>query len=191
MIKYLSVLVFLICISNPVYAQSNVDKKIKFGGPYTAFSFNKYGASFSMGGGGVFVEKNNFYIGVFGQGTTKAFKRETYLNDEKYLLKSKQTGFWIGYVHGFQTNSKLKLSVYNKFGFGKVALDNPVKSLNYYDTTMVFTPNLEISYEVTKFLDIGVAVFYEIFTSVDFYGYTPADFNSSGVSILFKFKGTD
>ena len=161
----------------------------KFGGPFATLSFNKYGPSLSAGGGGTFLTHNNFYIGIFGQGTTNAFKREVAKDGENYLLKSKQTGFWFGYKHKTKLNPKLSFSIYNKVGFGSVSMDNIEKSIKFYDATIVFTPNLELAYKFTSFFELGLATYYDFFTRVNMNNYSNKDFNSVGLSLLFKFKG--
>ena len=186
--KIIILLLFEILFSVKANAQE-ASSEVKFGGPFTSISYNKHGASLSVGGGGTFIEKNNFFIGIFGQGTTSAYKRTILKDTETLLLESKQTGVWLGYKHRFSAKPKWSFSVYNKIGFGKAILDNPEKSLNYYDSIIVYTPNIELGYKVFSFLEIGLATYYEAFTKIDFYTYTNADFNSYGTSLLFKFKG--
>lgn len=163
----------------------------KFGGPFTTISFNKQGASVSAGGGGTFFVKNRYYIGIFGQGTTDAIKRYGGKGHENLLLKSRQTGFWLGYKHNFDKVSRIGISAYNKVGFGQVYLNNPDESINYYDKSIVFTPNVELLFRITNFFEVGLAVYYEFFTGVDLIGYSKNDFNSFGGSILLKFKKLD
>lgn len=137
------------------------------------------------------MTNGNFYIGVFGQGTTDAFKRVVVLDDQNYLMKSRQTGFWLGYYHRFKSVPGTSISLYNKTGFGSVRLDDPEKSVNFYDATIIFTPNVELAMQIASFFEIGLAVYYEIFTGVSLFNYRNADFNASGISLLFKFKGVD
>ncbi|MEN8251139.1 MAG: hypothetical protein ABFS32_19555 [Bacteroidota bacterium] len=186
----ITVLLVLLVVSN-TSGQDAAASDAKFGGPFTTISFNKNGPSLSVGGGGSFYTIGNSFIGVFGQGTTSAFKRNVELNNESYLMKSRQTGFWLGYKQVIKKHPKLALSLYNKVGFGRVSLDNSQHSISYYDATIVFTPNIEISYRVLKFFELGIAVYYEIFTGVNFYGYSNTDFNSAGASLLLKFRGTE
>lgn len=178
---YISVLLF--AMSSALKAQDP-----RFGGPFTTLSFNKYGPSIAVGGGGTFLVKNNYYIGVFGQGTSDAFIREGNNGYEDFSLKSRQTGFWFGYNHRFKKIPYLSTSIYNKVGFGQVQLNNEENSMNYYDKTIVLTPNVEMSFAITSFFEIGIALYYEIFTEVDLFHYTEKDFNSYGASVLFKFK---
>jgi len=173
-----------------LFTGSASGQDLNFGGPFTAFSFNKYGASLSVGGGGTFVTVNRFYIGIFGQGTTDAFKRYGLNEHEDMLLKSRQTGFWTGYNHKIH-DSGFYVSLYNKVGFGQVYLNNSEQSVNYYDKTIILTPNIEISYRITRFFEVGIAGYYEFHTGISLFNYTSADFNSFGASILFKFKKSD
>lgn len=160
----------------------------KFGGPFANISFNHHGPSLSIGGGGTFIVKGNCYIGIFGQGTSDVYKRFGDTDFESYLLKSRQTGFWFGYNYRFQNYQRVGASIYNKVGFGQVQLNDSEKSMSYYNKSMIFTPNIELSYQITSFFEIGLAVHYEFFTGVDLAHYTNKDFNSYGASLLFKFK---
>ena len=171
--------------------QEEEDYKIKFGGPFTTISFNKLGPSLSAGGGGVFLASKNFYAGIFGQGTTSAFVRTSKILNQEYSLKSRQTGVWIGYSKKFKSNSKVRLTFYNKIGVGKVYLENSKESLSYYNSTIVFTPNIEISYQLFYFLELGLSTYYEFFTKVDLYGLNNSDLNAYGVSFLMKFRGSN
>jgi hypothetical protein len=176
-------LIVHICIFFSIYGQD-----AKFGGPYSTTSYNKHGLSLSAGGGGTFYIIKNFYIGIFGQGTTDAFKRN---GSKGYLLKSRQTGFWIGYKNEFKNFNKLSMSFYNKVGFGQVQLNNPQESITFYDKSIIFTPNVEFAYRFSKSFEIGLAIYYEIFTNVSLFQYSSSDFNSIGASLLFKFKKSD
>jgi len=163
----------------------------KFGGPFSTLSYNKHGFSLSAGGGGTFFIKDNFYIGIFGQGTTDAFKRFGEKDHDDYLLKSRQTGFWLGYNHKLKNLPNISSSIYNKVGFGQVQLNSSEESKNYYDKTIVLTPNIELAYRFTSFFELGIAVYYEFYTGVNLFSYSANDFNSVGASILFKFKKSE
>lgn len=160
----------------------------KFGGPFTALSYNKHGYSLSVGGGGSFITIDNFFIGIYGQVTTDAFERTGEQGFEDFLLKSRQTGFWFGFIHKFKNTPRLSTSLYQKVGFGQVLLNKASHSLNYYDRTIVLTPNLELSYQLTSFFEMGISIYYEIYTCVDLFHYRNSDFNSIGFSVLFKIK---
>jgi len=183
MTKNLLIFLFFVLLLSSAFGQDS-----KFGGPFTSISFNKYGTSLSAGGGGTFLTNKGFFSGVFGQGTTDVFKRHIEINNVNYLLKSRQTGVWIGYYSNYKNTSRVGFSFYNKVGFGSVTLDYPETSFNYYDGAVVFSPNIELSYRLTSFLELGFAVQYEFFTGVNLLGLTNADFNSFGASVLFKFK---
>jgi len=186
-----STLFFISALFNFLAGQEKSIPDLKFGGPLTAISFNNNGPYLSIGGGGTFVTKGNFFIGIYGQTGWGFLERETEIDNESYIMKSRQTGFWAGYSHELKNVPQIAFSFYNKFGFGKANWENSSKQLSYYDSAFVFTPNLEISYQFSKYFQLGLAVFYEIFTGVEFNEYTNKDFNSAGLSLLFKIKGTD
>jgi hypothetical protein len=160
----------------------------KFGGPFTNLSFNERGPQLSVGGGGTFIVKGNYYIGIFGQTTTDAFIRSGDEDHSELGLNSRQTGFWFGYNHRFRNNPRFSTSLYNKVGFGQVQLEDSEQNHMHYDGTIMLTPNIEIAYQFASFFELGIAAHYEFHTGVDLFHYTHSDFNSYGISLLFKFK---
>lgn len=185
-------LCMLLCIF-ALSAQENSVKRIdpKFGGPMTTLSFNQHGPYLSIGGGGTFITSGQFYAGVFGQAAWAFLEREVDFNGEELIMQSRQTGFWVGYKFQIPASERFSFSIYNKTGFGKVLWEDEADKLQYYNSTFIFTPNLEISFRVTDFFELGLAGFYEFFTRVDLNGYGNKDLNSPGIGLLFKFRGDD
>jgi len=173
---------------NTLFAQELEKYNGKYGGPFISFGKTKFGNTFTIGGGGIFVMKKSFFLGIFGQtsGVFLPVKSEKF-DYTDYNMKSRYTGFFIGYFQSFKKSNKFYLSYYSKFGFGQVYLDNKSTSKTIYDSTFLIEPNIELVYSVARFFKIGVGAFYDIHTGVNLLDYKNSDFNSYGISINFRF----
>ena len=190
----ITIYLLLILFVNISYAQQEKTKYTGFkpaggfGGTFADFSVNKLGNSLAFGGGGSFLFKNGIFLGAFGQGSTTLVVRKSKLNGyEHFDLKTRFTGFWVGYLQRFEKTPKFNLSYYGKVGFGRVSLDNPIDKSSIYENAKLFSLHVEPILQVTSFLQIGIGVFYDIYAGKDFKGYKSSDFNALGATFSLRF----
>jgi len=181
----LSILYFAI---NASFAQDANKYNGKYGGPFISYSQSKLGNTFVIGGGGIFLVNKSVFFGIFGQ-TSGVFLpiKSKLVNYTNYDVKSRYTGFFVGYFQSFKNADKFYLSYYSKVGFGQVYVDDKENNYTFYDSSILIEPNIEAVYSVTRFFKIGVGAFYSIYTGVDLLEYKNTDFNSYGLSINFRF----
>jgi len=159
-----------------------------FGGTFSDFTINKLGKSLAFGGGGSFLFRNGIFLGAFGQGTTTLLKRKSKIvGYQEFDLKTRFTGFWVGYLQKFNKKPKFNISYYTKVGFGRVSLDNTRTKETIYSGVKLISPHVEPIFQVTSFLQIGVGVFYDIYLGDDFVSYKASDLNAYGMNLSLRF----
>lgn len=180
--------ILLLISVNTLNAQTTEPYDGKYGGPFFAFTHNKLGSSLSFGGGGTFIIRKDFYIGIFGQSMSSIIEKKTKLpNYQDFDIKSRFTGTFIGYFQEFKNTNRFYIYYYSKIGFGQVYIDNPNTNSTIYDSSILFSPHIEPVISVTSFLKIGVGIFYDIYTGVKLLDYRNSDFNSFGFNLNIRF----
>ena len=164
-----------------------------FGGPIVSFSkIENETTSFVGVGGGLIV--NNFFIGLYGIGSTRMRNRQNRISTETANLA--HGGIWLGYTSNQYKLIHLFSTV--KIGSGAVVYTTQ-KSLDtwdmkFEDADQIFAiaPEIGLELNIFRFFKIAFTGGYrwvEGLNKNDVRKYTNSDFSSATGSISFRFGG--
>lgn len=188
--KYFAI-VLMVLFFNSANSQESKNKSDNFGGPLVLLSHSNNGNTLSFGGWGTFIVKNRFQAGIYGVvGTAMISKPSMIKGYESYEIKSRFTGFWLGYYQKFDKYPNFHISYYSRVGFGSVYLDDE-SNTTVYDKAMQFSPTIEPVFRLNRFLCIGLGIYYDIHTGIDFLQYSNSNFNAIGLNLSIRFCGVD
>ncbi|HBZ67193.1 MAG TPA: hypothetical protein DEO70_10160 [Bacteroidales bacterium] len=182
-----------------------------FGAPIVEFSSIEGDFAVSTGGGGAVLFNQNFFIGAYGMGSVSLnsgdvilqvrgadLSIETYSNLRRMFAHG---GLWIGYVHN--SNKAIHLAVSAKIGGGAAGYyDSYYREWHHnlgWDAVFVFTPQVEVEFNMTRWFKINVGAGYRLVSGVnetytDVRGneqpfFSNSDFSSPQASISLLFGG--
>jgi hypothetical protein len=182
-----------------------------FGAPFVEFS--KHGDEFavSSGGGGAVLINQTFFFGAYGMGlATEHTLSGLKIKQSNGLVTNYPTmrkifghgGFWLGYIHNRKEAIHWGLST--KIGWGSVGLcdadlENCDKGQIGIDNVFVFSPQVEMEMNMTRWFKINIGAGYRFVSGIDKTYvnadgitqkyYDSSDFNSPQLTIGLLFGG--
>ncbi len=155
-----------------------------FGGPLLEFGNLKGEMSTSVGGGGGVII-DNFFIGAYGIGSARNLHYN--IRNEEFRMDLAHGGIWLGYtpmtfklVHPY-TSARIG------WGFAEIR-DDPFVFDHGGDAVFVFTPEVGVELNLTRFFRISGSVGYRFVNDVDQLDmFTNKDFSSFTGQLTFRF----
>ncbi|MBK8505611.1 MAG: outer membrane beta-barrel protein [Saprospiraceae bacterium] len=156
-----------------------------FGGPLLEFSNIKGDHTTSMGGGGGLII-DNFFIGAYGVGSLDHLQYNIN-NGDDFRMDLAHGGLWMGYTP--YTFKLVHPYISTKIGWGFADIRNdPFKINSDGDAIFVFTPEVGMELNLTRFFRMGASLGYRMVSDVDrLDNYTNKDFSSLTGQITFRF----
>lgn len=150
-----------------------------FGAPIVEFSFHGNEFAVSSGGGGAVLINQTFFFGGYGMGLATEHKLDglkiKQANGTTTIYPSMRKifghgGFWLGYIHN--RKEAIHWGVSTKIGWGAIGLcdadlENCDKGEIGIDNVFVFTPQVEIEMNMTRWFKINVGAGYRYVSGVD------------------------
>ena len=190
-------------------------KKISLSGflaPSIEFSSIQKEAGISTGLNLAMLVNQSFFIGIYGTSLNTSHYRldlSAVTGLDKPEIEFYHVGLYTGYL--IASHKMLHLGIAAKVGYGQIYLKNDQKN-NWewnsdfvntgIDNVLVFTPQLELELNLTKFMKLNIFGGYRMLSGVDkkyvYYNnqtqnyYKTSDYNSpyGGLSLCFGFFGT-
>lgn len=155
-----------------------------FGSPIIEFSNIKGDFTTSMGGGGAVVI-DNFFIGAYGVGSLEHLQYNIDRND--FRMELVHGGLWLGYTPNsfriFHPYTSAKIG----WGFADIR-DSPFGISAEGDSVFVFTPEVGLELNLTRFFRLAGSIGYRMVSDVDqLEGYSNKDFSSLSGQITLRF----
>ena len=156
-----------------------------FGGPLLEFGNIKGDYTTSVGGGGGVIV-DNFFIGAYGIGSLDHLHYNINSHDD-FRMDLAHGGLWLGY-----TPSTFKLFhpyTSAKIGWGFADIRNDPFTINSNgDAIFVFTPEVGMELNLSKFFRISASMGYRMVTDVDqLDNFSNKDFSSLTGQLTFRF----
>ncbi|CAN5180283.1 hypothetical protein BH23BAC1_BH23BAC1_34420 [soil metagenome] len=150
-----------------------------FGGPLFEFSSVYDNFGLSSGGGGAVIFNQILFIGGYGLSLAPVIGRNITLQNVDYEnleINFGHGGFWFGYIHNFRRMVHFGGSA--KFGWGNISLDDNRLLNPYRDNVLVFTPQIEVEVNISRWLKVNLGAGYRIVTGVNEDVFEGRHFNS-------------
>lgn len=156
-----------------------------FGGPLLEFSNIKGDYTTSMGGGGGLIV-DNIFIGAYGIGSLDHLQYNIN-NEDDFRMNLAHGGLWLGYTP--YTFRMIHPYVSTKIGWGFADIRNdPFRINSNGDAIFVFTPEVGMELNLTRFFRISASVGYRMVSDVDqLEDYSNKDFSSLSGQLTFRF----
>lgn len=153
-----------------------------FGGPIVEMGLsNELNTSFGGGGGLVL---NSFFIGGYGLGSIDF---DALLdNGDIDRVEIGHGGFWLGYT--LRPDKLLHVYTDARIGWGAVNIDDRINSFSDLDKIFVFTPEIGVELNLTRWFRVGATAGYRMVNGVnEARGFTDEDFSGGVATLHFRF----
>ena len=156
-----------------------------FGGPLLEFGNIKGDYTTSVGGGGGLVI-DNFFIGAYGIGSLDHLHYNI-RNEDDFRMDLAHGGLWLGYTPATFKVIHPYTSARIGWGFAEIRND-PFDIHSSGDAIFVFTPEVGMELNFTRFFRMSASVGYRIVSDVDqLDNLTNKDFSSLTGQLTFRF----
>lgn len=155
-----------------------------FGGPLLEFGNIKGDYTPSVGGGGGLII-DNFFIGAYGVGSLDHLQYN--IDNEDFRMDLAHGGLWLGYTPATFKIVHPYTSARIGWGFAEIR-DDPFKINSNGDAIFVFTPELGVELNLTRFFRMSASAGYRLVSDVDqFDNLSNKDFSSFTGQLTFRF----
>jgi hypothetical protein len=156
-----------------------------FGGPLLEFGNIKSDYTTSIGGGGGLII-DNFFIGAYGIGSLDHLQYNI-RNEDDFRMDLAHGGLWLGYTPATFKVIHPYTSARIGWGFAEIRND-PFNIHSSGDAIFVFTPEVGMELNLTRFFRMSASIGYRIVSDVDQLDtLTNKDFSSLTGQLTFRF----
>lgn len=166
-------------------------KKIRFSvfaSPLLELSSVHNNFGFSSGGGGALILNQTLFIGGYGLRLALVIGKDVSIEGVNYVdmeIAFGHGGIWVGYIHN--PKKLIHIGGSTKLGWGTISLDDNRLPDNYEDNVLVFTPQVEVEVNISRWFKINVGGGYRFVTGVNGNVFQQKEFNSPQATIGFLF----